>query len=119
MVGGALLCFLYIIHGLVVFFFFVCFFLYIIHGFIIILLKFPSKQLLSYEEFRRKYLLQTNFPEFYGMIARVRKYINDLNLREISELDVGPVRPLPLRAKIQTRGPMVPISLTRDLVFHK
>ena len=40
-------------------------------------------QLLSYEEFRRKYALQTNFLEFHGLIGSVRDYINVFNFHDI------------------------------------
>ena len=60
-------------------------------------------QLVSYEEFRRIYTVQTNFLEFYGLIASVRNYINALNIREITELEMGPIRPLPLNIILNTK----------------
>ena len=53
-------------------------------------------QLLSYEEFRRKYALQTNFLEFHGLIGSVRDYINVFNFHDILELGDFPVQPLPI-----------------------
>ena len=55
-----------------------------------------SGQLVSYEEFRRIYTVQTNFLEVYGLIASVRNYINALNISEITELEMGPIWPSPL-----------------------
>ena len=53
-------------------------------------------QLLSYEEFRRKYVLQTNFLEFHGLIGSVRDYINVFNFHDILELGDCPIQPLPI-----------------------
>ena len=53
-------------------------------------------QLLSYEEFRRRYQLRTNFLDFHGLISSLRDYINKFNFHEILERGFCPVQPLPL-----------------------
>ena len=53
-------------------------------------------QLLSYEEFRGRYELRTNFLDFHGLISSLRDYINKFNFHEILERGFCPVQPLPL-----------------------
>ena len=60
-------------------------------------------QLLSYEEFRSRYALRTNFLDFHGLISSLRDYINKFNFHEILERGACPVQPLPLSTILKTK----------------